>query len=102
MSADGVSIRSQGDNMLSIEEIYRARQGREAVPGLEARVAGAPTPYTIEVRFLEGLNDRQKQAFKTAADRWTKVIVGDLPEAEVDGETIDDVVILAQGSDIDG
>jgi hypothetical protein len=38
----------------------------------------------------------------SAADRWTRIIVGDLPSVLVDGEVIDDVLILAQGRSIDG
>jgi Leishmanolysin len=82
-------------------DTYRARSGAavaEAVAGLAAE----PTPYTIEVRFLGGLTQRQKDAFKVAADRWSRVIIGDLPSVIVDGETIDDLLILAQGADIDG
>jgi len=66
------------------------------------RVAQTASPFSIQVRFMGGLTKRQKQAFKTAADRWTKVIVGDLPSVEVDGEIIDDLLILASGQDIDG
>lgn len=60
------------------------------------------SPFTIEVRFLGGLTTAQKKAFKLAADRWTKVIVGDLPSVNVGGEVIDDIVIEAQGQAIDG
>jgi hypothetical protein len=66
------------------------------------RVADSTSPFTIEVRFGGGLNQRQQNAFKAAADRWTQVIVGDLPSVLVDGEVIDDVLILADGADIDG
>lgn len=58
--------------------------------------------YKIEVRFLGGLTPAQKKAFKTAADRWSKVIVGDLPSVLVSGEVIDDLLIEAQGVAIDG
>jgi hypothetical protein len=54
------------------------------------------------VRFAGGLTTKQKAAFKKAADRWATVIVGDLPSVMVDGEVIDDVLIMAQGSAIDG
>jgi len=64
--------------------------------------AAAVSAYKIEVRFLGGLTTGQKNAFKTAADRWTKVIVGDLPSVQVDGEVVDDLLILAQGVSIDG
>jgi Leishmanolysin len=65
-------------------------------------VANTTSPFTIEVRFGGGLTQRQKAAFKAAADRWTRVIVGDLPSVLVDGELVDDLLILADGADIDG
>lgn len=65
-------------------------------------LASTASPFTIEVRFIGGLSVEQQQAFSAAADRWTTMIVGDLPSVVVDGETIDDVLILAQGLDIDG
>jgi hypothetical protein len=44
----------------------------------------------------------QKKAFKKAANRWSRVIVGDLPSVLVGGEVIDDLLIEAQGVAIDG
>ena len=80
-------------------EVYIAR----ASASIAAELApAAVSPFTIEVRFLGGLTQKQKKAFKSAADRWSRVIVGDLPRVMVDNEVIDDVVILAQGSPIDG
>ena len=67
-----------------------------------ASAAQLQSAYKIEVRFLGGLNTAQKKAFKAAANRWTKVIVGDVPSVMVDGEVIDDLLILAQGVPIDG
>jgi hypothetical protein len=64
--------------------------------------AAVTSAYKIEVRFLGGLTTKQKNAFKAAADRWASVIVGDLPSVRVDGEVIDDLLILAQGTPIDG
>ena len=58
--------------------------------------------YKIEVRFLGGLNQAQMRAFEDAADRWTKVITGDLRSVVVGGEVIDDLLIEAQGKPIDG
>jgi hypothetical protein len=58
--------------------------------------------YQIEVRFVAGLTPAQKEAFKAAADRWSRVITGDLPSVAVDGEVIDDLLIVAQGVAIDG
>jgi hypothetical protein len=75
-----------------------------AIGSLKARAPAAAirSAYKVEVRFLGGLTARQKTAFKKAADRWSKVIVGDVPSVLVGGEVIDDLVIEAQGADIDG
>lgn len=67
-----------------------------------ATASAIASAYKIEVRFLGGLTPAQKAAFKTAADRWSKVIVGDVPSVMVGGELIDDLLIEAQGVAIDG
>jgi hypothetical protein len=67
-----------------------------------ASAAAIRSAYKIEVRFLGGLTPTQKNAFKTAADRWSKVIVGDVPSVVVGGQVIDDLLIEAQGVAIDG
>ena len=79
--------------------VATSARARRVVGAGAAAVASA---YKIEVRFLGGLTTAQKNAFKAAADRWATVIVGDLPSVRVDGEVIDDLLILAQGTDIDG
>jgi hypothetical protein len=83
---------------------YTAQAGAEAsaqsgaiTPALLKR----PAAFKIEVRFLGGLNAAQESAFKRAADRWSKVIVEGLPSVVVDGEQIDDILILAEGKSID-
>jgi hypothetical protein len=67
-----------------------------------ASAAAIKSAYKIEVRFVGGLTTTQKNAFKTAAKRWSKVIVGDVPSVLVSGEVIDDLLIMAQGVAIDG
>lgn len=79
-------------------ETYQAK----ADPEIALSLAGTTSPFTIEVRFLGGLTQPQMDAFKGAADRWSRMIVGDLPDIVVDGQRIDDVLILARGADIDG
>ncbi len=83
-------------------ETYRAVAKSLVAPGLAAPELPGVTPFTIEVRFIGGLTATQKNAFKAAADRWTTMIVGDLPPVTIDGEVVDDLLILAQGEDIDG
>jgi hypothetical protein len=87
----------EGETSMAAFETYKANADAE----IARAIAGTP-PFTIEVRFLGGLTQQQMDAFKGAADRWSQVIVGDLPNVLVDGEVIDDVLILAQGADIDG
>ncbi|MER7486325.1 leishmanolysin-related zinc metalloendopeptidase [Streptomyces sp. NPDC126497] len=65
-------------------------------------VARTTSPFTIEVRFLGGLTKNQQEAFTVAADRWARVVVGDLDTALVGGDVIDDLLIEAEGVDIDG
>ncbi|HEV2842803.1 MAG TPA: leishmanolysin-related zinc metalloendopeptidase [Chthoniobacterales bacterium] len=79
-------------------ESYTAHASIKAAASAKA----VQSAYKIVVRFLGGLNTAQKNAFKAAANRWTKVIVGDLPSVLVGGEVIDDLLIEAQGVDIDG
>lgn len=67
-----------------------------------ASASAVQSAYKIVIRFLGGLTPSQKNAFKTAANRWTKVIVGDVPSVLVSGEVIDDLLIEAQGVAIDG
>jgi len=67
-----------------------------------ASAAAIQSAYKIEVRFLGGLNTAQKKAFKAAANRWSKVIIGDVPSVLVGGEVVDDLLIEAQGVPIDG
>ncbi len=58
--------------------------------------------YVIDVRFKGGLTDAQQAAFTTAAERWSRVITADVPSVIVEGETVDDIVIDADGMAIDG
>jgi len=79
-------------------EKYLTVGGKQAA----AKAPKVKSAFSITVHFMGGLNTTQKNAFKRAADRWSKVIVGDLPSVMVDGELIDDVLIIASGQAIDG
>ena len=79
-------------------DTYQARADEQRA----SLLAATASPFAIDVRFLGGLSERQRAAFTSAADRWSRIIVGDLPNVVVDNELIDDVLILAQGVDIDG
>lgn len=62
----------------------------------------AERPFKIEVNFLGGLTDSQKAIFQVAADRWSEIIIGNLPSFNTDIGVVDDLVIDAEGIVIDG
>ncbi len=61
-----------------------------------------PSAFKIEIRFAGGLSGVHKAAFRRAASRWSRVIVGDLPAVQHEGDTIDDLLIVAEGLELDG
>ena len=70
---------------------------------LELETQGSPSSqYNIDIRFLGGLTPSQEDAFAIAAQRWSSIITGDVPEATLEGELIDDIRIDARGAFIDG
>ena len=73
--------------------------------------------FNIEVRFVGGLSPSQQEVFTQAAQRWRSIVTGDLPDIPINtmgapacgdsdlpaiDETVDDLVIFAQGEAIDG
>ena len=59
--------------------------------------------FTIEVRFTDSsLTAAQRAVFQGAADRWSEIIIGDLPDVNTSIGLVDDVVIDARGVFIDG
>ncbi|MGP3965320.1 leishmanolysin-related zinc metalloendopeptidase [Nonomuraea sp. 3N208] len=84
---------------MTTNETYRAIADAKRAKIL----ADTDSPFLIEVEFLGGLSETQKAAFKDAADRWARVIVGDLPDMRMPGlKPIDDLRIMAWGMRIDG
>lgn len=59
-------------------------------------------PFKIEVRFLGGLSSSQQAIFQVAAERWSEIIVSNLPSITTDIGVVDDLVIDAEGINIDG
>ena len=58
--------------------------------------------YAVDVEFTEGLSPAQRAVFAGAAGRWAEAIVGDVPDVMIDGRRIDDILIAASGTAIDG
>ena len=75
---------------------------RETSPDVYSTKSAISSAFNIEVRFVGGLSARQRAAFSAAANRWSRMIVGNLPPVNVEGDRIDDLLIMARGSNIDG
>ncbi len=125
--AVGGSIRVSDFNGLVAPQAWRlgmtpgTQSLSAAVEGLPpASVAGMATSppageFRIDVRFIgTAPTPSQQAAFDLAAARWSELILGDLPDIQItpqDGtfgpcpaifETIDDIVIFAELTSIDG
>jgi hypothetical protein len=69
---------------------------------IELETQTVSSQYNIDIRFLGGLTGPQQDAFAIAAKRWSSIIIGDVPDANLQGEIIDDIKIDARGAAIDG
>jgi Leishmanolysin len=77
-----------------------------------AATALAPTPYHIELRYVNLPTRRQQEAFESAWRKWRGVITGDIPNfswaggsacgRNIPAEVIDDLVIYVNLAPIDG
>lgn len=82
-------------------------------PAAPAVVAPAPPPtsastpapsagaFDIQLNF-QGLTTTEQAIFNQAAARWEQIIVGDLPNATYNGRVVDDLLIDASATTIDG
>lgn len=62
-----------------------------------------PPSGAFDIQFVfSGLTAAQKTIFEQAAAKWESIIVGDLPNATYFGTTVDDLLIDARGTPIDG
>jgi subtilisin-like proprotein convertase family protein len=85
---------------LVVQDVRKGGGGQLNWWRLELEVVGSG--FNIDVRFQGGLTASQQRVFTGAAERWSEVIVGDLPEAQIGTDRIDDVLIYAEGREIDG
>jgi hypothetical protein len=62
-----------------------------------------PTTGSFQIQLsMTGLTSSVQTVVQQAADRWEQVIVGDLPDVQYRGQTIDDVLIRVVSQRIDG
>lgn len=59
-------------------------------------------PLPILICFEGQFTETQKNIFSLAAQRWGQILYGNLPQAEVNGELIDGLVVTAAGIPLDG
>jgi hypothetical protein len=66
-------------------------------------IGGTTQPGGFQITLnMTGLTTSQQAIFEQAADRWEQVITGDLPNASYNGQTVDDLLVHASASSIDG
>lgn len=107
-----ISVTVVGDNTGEPDESFQvflsssvnAFVARASGTGLIINDDAPPTPpYQITVTFPDNtLTAAQKAVFLTAANRWSQIIVGDLPDVTYQGKVIDDLEIVATAPAIDG
>ncbi len=72
-------------------------------PGVASTPTQPPTTSGFTIQFaFSGLTTAQQAIFQQAAAKWQTVIVGDLPNATYNGVTVDDILIGASATAIDG
>jgi hypothetical protein len=64
--------------------------------------SGAAGGYNIKIQFSGSWSATLQGVFKAAADRISKIIVGDVPNVVANGTTVDDITISASLASIDG
>jgi hypothetical protein len=117
---DNDGVAALGDWRLGPDGMSTVEATVPGFPGTSAvfTATGAPKAFTIDVRFLGDTPADLRDDFITAAMRWMEVIVGDLVDQPISvgpgipcgssaatpalSETIDDMVIFAQITTIDG
>lgn len=101
-----VTVNVIGDTVVEENETF---QVIATVAGVGATATGTAsiqdddTAFEIIVTFPDNsLTPAQQQVFRTAARRWSQIIVGDLPDVTLGGRVIDDIEITATAPFIDG
>jgi hypothetical protein len=103
-----IVVNALGDTVLEKDESFTITISAP-VNAVIANAVGTVTitnddsAFRIDVVFPDNtLSPSQRQAFRTAANRWSQIITADLPDVLVNGRTIDDLEISATGPSIDG
>ena len=105
-SGSSFYIVMRTDAASQVTETNESNNFGQAGSGLDyapITVGGTTQPGGFQIQLsMSGLTATQQAIFQQAADRWEEVIVGDLPNATYRGQTVDDLLINASASSIDG
>ncbi|HQR09287.1 MAG TPA: leishmanolysin-related zinc metalloendopeptidase [Gemmatales bacterium] len=102
LSLDGVSAGTYYVHVIGWQGAVTPNYSMVITPG-----SGGTTPpppaggFTIQLR-MSGLTASQQAIFQQAAARWQQIIIGDLPNANYNGVAVDDLLIDASATTIDG
>jgi len=103
-----VTVNAIGDDLVEGTETFRftattTNNGSTASATGTGSILDDDSGFQVVVTFPDSsLSAAQQQVFRTAARRWSEVIIGDLPDVTVGGRVIDDIEITATGVSIDG
>ena len=93
--ADAGTNKIQRANLdgTNVEDLLTGANGLVDPSGVA--VGGAPSPFRIEIVFLEsssgdGFNASQKDLFHKAAARWMSIITGDVPDSDFSDNPVDE------------
>lgn len=107
-TSDGVTNSERVSlNGLGAGTYYVRVYGYQGVPNpnysltVQPPTASSPGGFEITMTF-SGLSASQRVIFQQAANRWSQIITGDLPNATYNGQVIDDLRIDASSVAIDG
>ena len=114
----GDGVAAPGDWRLGLNPSSSVEAVITGFPPITFQATGTAAPFLIDVRFLSPLIPDDRDAFAAAATRWMGIITADVPDVPVNAaaggacdwaiptpainETIDDVVIYAIMTTIDG
>jgi Leishmanolysin/Bacterial pre-peptidase C-terminal domain len=102
VTLSGLAAGTYYVNVYGYRGVNNANYSLTIDPGVQT-VTPPPTNSGFQIDLTySGLTASQQTIFAQAANRWSQVITGDLPNATRNGVVIDDLLIRASAANIDG
>jgi len=103
LSLNGIAAGTYYVRVLGYQGATTPTYNMAITPGSGSTTPPPPTAggFTIQLR-MTGLTSAQQTIFQQAAARWQQIITGDLPNATYNGVAVDDLLIDASATSIDG